>query len=59
VLRFAPDLYIRMAKTIYIRCIYGKLGREITKYTVIYGACTHGSGQPYAYAIGKHSAFRM
>jgi hypothetical protein len=23
---------------IYIRCIYGNLGREITKYTVIYGA---------------------
>jgi hypothetical protein len=23
--------------TIYIRCIYGYFGREITKYTVIYG----------------------
>jgi len=26
-----------LAKTIYIRCIYGIFGREITKYTVIYG----------------------
>ena len=26
-----------MARTIYIRCIYGIFGREITKYTVIYG----------------------
>ena len=24
--------------TVYIRCIYGNFGREITKYTVIYGA---------------------
>ena len=26
-----------MARTIYIRCKYGIFGREITKYTVIYG----------------------
>ena len=26
-----------LARTIYIRCIYGIFGREITKYTVIYG----------------------
>jgi hypothetical protein len=26
-----------LARTIYIRCIYGTFGREITKYTVIYG----------------------
>ena len=26
-----------MARTIYKRCIYGIFGREITKYTVIYG----------------------
>ena len=26
--------------TIYIRCIYGVFGWEITKYTVVYGAYT-------------------
>jgi hypothetical protein len=26
-----------LAKTICIRCVYGIFGREITKYTVIYG----------------------
>jgi hypothetical protein len=26
-----------LARTIYIRCIYGIFGREVTKYTVIYG----------------------
>ena len=32
-------VYIGLAKTIYIRCVYGNFfGREITKYTVIYGA---------------------
>ena len=29
--------YIGLARTICIRCIYGIFGREITKYTVIYG----------------------
>jgi len=29
---------VGLARTIYIRCIYGVIGREITKYTVIYGA---------------------
>jgi len=28
---------IWLARTIYIRCIYGIYGWEITKYTVIYG----------------------
>jgi hypothetical protein len=27
-----------LARTIYIRCIHGIFGREITEYTVIYGA---------------------
>jgi tRNA splicing endonuclease len=27
--------YVGLARTIYIRCIYGIFGREITKYTVI------------------------
>jgi hypothetical protein len=35
-------LILGMATTIYIRCAYGIFGREITKYTVIYG-----SGQFY------------
>ena len=29
--------YVGLARTIYIRCIYGIFGREIIKYTVIYG----------------------
>jgi hypothetical protein len=29
--------YVGLARTIYIRCVYGIFGREITKYTVIYG----------------------
>jgi hypothetical protein len=29
--------YIVLARTIYIRFIYGIFGREITKYTVMYG----------------------
>ena len=30
-------LCVEMARTIYIRCIYGIFGREITKYTVLCG----------------------
>jgi hypothetical protein len=30
-------IYVGLARTIYVRCIYGIFGREITKYTVIYG----------------------
>jgi len=30
-------LFIGLARTIYIRCVYGVFGREITIYTVIYG----------------------
>jgi len=35
----SPDIvkYLGLARTIYIRFIYGIFGREITKYTVIYG----------------------
>jgi hypothetical protein len=33
---YTPHIYIGLVRTIYIRCIYGILGREITKYTVIY-----------------------
>ena len=31
------DIHVGLARTIYIRCIYGIFGREIIKYTVIYG----------------------
>ena len=34
---YSYTVYIGLAKTIYIRCIYGNFGREITKYMVIYG----------------------
>ena len=34
---YTPYTHISLARTIYIRCIYGIFGREITKYTVIYG----------------------
>jgi len=33
-------LYVGLARAPYIRCTNGIFGREITKYTVIYGACT-------------------
>ena len=29
--------FVGLARTIYIRCVYGIFGRETTKYTVIYG----------------------
>jgi hypothetical protein len=29
--------HLGLARTIYIRCLYGIFGREITKYMVIYG----------------------
>ena len=29
---------VGLASTLYIRCVYGVFGREMTKYTVIYGA---------------------
>ena len=31
------SIYLGLARTLYIRLIYGIFGREITKYTVIYG----------------------
>jgi hypothetical protein len=29
--------WLGLARTLYIRCVYGKYGREIAKCTVIYG----------------------
>jgi len=34
---FKYGIFVGLARTIYIRCIYGIFGRETTKYTVIYG----------------------
>ena len=34
---YGEATYVGLAKTIYIRCIYGSFGGEFTKYTVIYG----------------------
>jgi len=31
------DLLLGLARAIYIRCVYGTFGREITIYMVIYG----------------------
>ena len=30
-------IYLGLARTLYIRCIHGIFGREITKYMVVYG----------------------
>jgi len=30
-------VYVGLAQTIYIRCVYGVFGRDVIKYTVIYG----------------------
>ena len=39
-------VWIGLARAVYIRCLYGNIGREITKYTVIYGIYIR-FGQPY------------
>ena len=51
-------VYIELARTIYIyiRCIYGKFGREITQCMVMYGVYVYGSGQPYKQTL-SHSSF--
>jgi len=41
----------RLARAIYIRCIYGIFGREITKWTVKYGAYIHIYGSS-SYKLG-------
>jgi hypothetical protein len=37
-IEFVSEQYVGLAITTCIWCIHGILGREITKYTVIYGA---------------------
>ena len=41
---------------IYIRCIHGTFGREITRYMVINGECINRSGQSYSRADYSHLA---
>ena len=36
-LRLFQATFLGLARTIYIRCVYGNFSREITKYSVIYG----------------------
>jgi len=43
---------VGLARTIYMGCVCGIFGREITKYTVIYGVHIYGSGQPYTRKMG-------
>jgi len=38
---------VGLARTMYLRCVYGIFGWEITLNTVIYGVYLYGSGQPY------------
>ena len=40
-----------LARTIYVRCIFGVFGREVAKYTVH----IYGSGQLYWYCMGVHA----
>jgi len=40
-------IYVGLARTIYLRCVHGIFGRDITEYTVH----IYGSGQPYIYEL--------
>jgi hypothetical protein len=40
-----------LARTVYIRCVYGAFGREITKYTVIYGVHTVLASPTHTWSI--------
>ena len=44
----------RVGHTIYIRCIFCILGREITKYMVICGVYIYGSSQPYSCTLQRN-----
>jgi len=46
-MKLAAAVLFGLARTIDVRCIYGILGREITRHTVIYGVYIYSSGQPY------------
>jgi hypothetical protein len=38
--------WVGLARTIHTRCTYGIFGRNVIKYTVIYGVYIYSSGQP-------------
>ena len=45
---------VGLARTIYIRCVYGIFGRKFTIYTVthgVYSVYVYGSDQPYTFAF--------
>jgi len=42
-----------------VRCIYGVFGREITKYTVIYGAYVRFWSTPYIYDAVNGGAYHQ
>jgi len=42
---------VGLARTMYLRCVYGIFGWEITLNTVIYGVYLYGSGQPYMHGV--------
>ena len=46
-----PLLYVGLARTVYIRCVYITSGRETTKYIRSYTVYINGSGQPYIYGV--------
>ena len=48
-------IWLGLARIIYIRCIYGIYGRELTKYTVIYNEFIYGSGQPRPWPTETHT----
>jgi len=62
---------VGLARTIYIRCTYGIFGREITKYTVIYGVyirswptlrmcmCTNKGSYACPLETGLHSGCKL
>ena len=50
-------IFLGLARTIYVRCIYGSFGKGITKHTVIYSAYTR-SGLPYILSSPSWSPFR-
>jgi hypothetical protein len=37
--RYCCSILFGLARTMYVRCIYGIFGREITKHMVMYGVC--------------------
>ena len=43
--------FVGLARTLYIRRMYGIFGREITKDIRLYMVCIYGSGQPCVFVV--------